>query len=492
MNSLATPGPWTLNNRDELVRRQVRPRVTHPLWIGQSNALGYTGASVTTDNGLRAAVPYAASQIDTAISFAWPSSAQPRRDVQPYAASPPDAGAELGYARAAIQLGVAASVLQQSKMAVAGVEIDTILLDANYSRMVTYARAQEAATGHLISDVHLWHGEADAVDDTRGGNYYARLTTLGGKLRTDFPGCRIWLMRLNAAATGAAITASGRALVRAAQAQFAADHPSYVWLIDLDDVLLGGDGVHYPQESYWTVGTRLAWTQARALGYLLPDERVSGCPSIRAVTNPCVSSGTIGASVKPHATPALIDELQLLAVCAGGILEVPTLSDAQGFVEIAGSPVVSLSSGVRCYTAVYWRYYKGQGNPTIAGGSQQRRCAKIVTINGAALDGAAIVAVTSNVNNAFVVGMSLPSVVTSLDRCLVIAFHGHHASGLNALTMDGGQEASLAIDSYGPANQKLSIIADAMPVHGTRAARTGSHAIITLQATIQVVIKAAA
>ena len=102
-----------------------------------------------------------------------------------------------------------------------------------------------------------------------------------------------------------------------------------------------------------------------------PPQQLSGASMLSAGTVPALRAlGAVisgAGAITPLAPAGLTtDDIELLWVESAD--EAITLSTANGFAEVAGSPisVPNATATIRTRGALFWRRYAGQGNPTIA------------------------------------------------------------------------------------------------------------------------------
>lgn len=472
--------------------------IGHIFIKGQSNALGQ-GQYNTVDFGLDIGAVFSSATIDTASSFT-PPSVQPRRSMQPYAASGvPNMGPELSLARFLIRNGAASPTLPISKLGVNGSDIDTWILAANFNRSCNYIDVQSAATGVAMTDMVWIQGEADAADAAKSAAYLTRLETLHSAYRARYGiAYRLWIIRLNAAATASPITTAWRNAVRAAEETYCANHSSNTFLIDVDFIPMSADNVHYTGEGYVSLGNAIGNAM---VSYLRDIGGVGSAPWIQDFSEPTAHSDSASVQVVPRAEPARDGDCQLLITSTAGNNVTPALAAAAGFLELTNSPQVSLSGGVREWCAVYYRFVTQAAlnaaggvrlvDPTVDAGNQ-RRNAKIITLRGMATNSSAFHLTQGHVNNAFSTSMSIPGIITTENNCLILYIHCCYSSSSNALSSVANStlpDFAVVFDSYFPTQQKITVMKGTKTIAGPTGTATGTHAATSLQANMVIAIK---
>lgn len=452
------------------------PPITGVMIAGQSNAHGRANPTLL-DAGVSGTVVYSSATIDTADSFSWPASVVPRRDLQPFGVGVPGMGCELSLGRFLVQSGLASSVLPMSKMGVDGSAIATWRNSTNLANFNTYWSTQESDTGKAISDLVWIQGEADAINSTLSGLYESELTALMTSIRAAHPGLkRIYIVRLNNAATGAAITPSDRAAVRTAQANWVAANPGVGYLVSVDGVSLDpADNVHYTANGYWGMGWVIGQAMLAACGAEIVDETTG--PFVRQFRGAMYYSSTVSGLITVTPPPANVGDRQYLIVNANALSLAISLTAAEGFVQI-GSTVDSNAGGVHVMLAIYERTYDGtQGSPIVdSSTTQQRRGAFIFTVaNGGDVD-----ASQTSVTNANVTAVTIPSVTTSAANSLVAYIDASFSSTdnpLSSIAAAGLPDEALIQESRIANGSKIALIAGHLAAAGASGTCTATHSV---------------
>lgn len=453
--------------------------VTGVMIFGQSNAHGRANPTLL-DPGVNGTAVYSNATIDTVDTFTWPSSTVPRQDLQPFGAGVPGMGVELSLGRFLVQSGLADSVLPMSKMGVDGSTIANWRNGTNLGHFDDYWDAQEAATGKLISDAVFIQGEADATAPAQSSIYESELTALMTSIRSAHPGLkRIFIIRLNNAATGAAITPSDRDAVRAAQAAWVAANPGVGFLVDVDGVSLDpADNVHYLANGYWGMGWVIGQAMAQAIGQPIADEPgLAGTTYVRQFRGAMSYTSTVSGLITVVPTPANVGDRQYLIVNANALSLAISLPTAAGFTQI-GSTVDSNAGGVHVMLAIYQRTYDGtQGSPIVdSSATQQRRGAYIYTVaHGGDVDASA-----TSVTNANTTAVTIPSVTTTAANSLVTYVDASFSSTDNPLSNIACANLSdevLIQESRISNGSKIALIAGHLVAAGASGTCTATHSV---------------
>lgn len=477
-------GPWTIRvgpavgvSADPIAQTDAGIHVGQ---AGQSNA-ALRSNSTLVDYGLLASVAYAPATIETSTSFT-PPPAYASMSLGPVTPSGLNSGYELGMGRALIKSGTATATTPITKMAIDGTAIATWNNATNFSRFITALHARETSTGRSLTDQTWAQGEADGATAPLAAAYPAAIATFLDAFHAEFPTTRFHFLVLNANVNIA--TVPERAAIRAAQIAAIAARSSWCFAVYADDLEFGTDGVHYTANSFWSLGVRFAESIRSAVGNALPNESVGDAPFIRSVSNAATSNNTVGLGVTVHAPPSTIGDTQVLVVSQGNLNLTPALTTANGFTQITNSPQFSLSGGNYAWLSIYTRVWNGtDADPVVSGlTTQQRRTALIFSVGGTS--GLAMNAV-GTVNNAFSTSMTIASVTTPVNNCLVVRVHASYASADNNMSAIAG--GTLIRDGYGPVRQMYQIFSDVQAVAGATGACTGTHATTSLQANLVLV-----
>ena len=453
----------------------------HVAIAGQSNA-ALRGNSTLVDYALAAGTSYTPATVETSTSFT-PPAAYPSQALAPIAPSGLNSGFELGLGQTLIKTGTATATLPITKMGIDGTAIATWNNSTNFNRWVASLAAREASTGRPITDICWSQGEADGATTPLATAYAAGLATFLAAVHATRPAARFHFQVLSTSVNIA--TVPERATIRAAQIAAIAANSSWCFPVYVDDMEFGADGVHFTANAYWAIGVRHAESIRTRVGNQLPNSSIGGAPYVRAIPNAAMSSSTVGASVIAHAPPSKVGDTQLLIISAGNLNEATTLTDAQGFAEVTNSPQFSLSGGNYARLSVYSRVWDGvTTDPTVSGGTQQRRTARIITIAGTSGQD---ITPAATVNNAFSTSATIASVTTASANTLVLRIHASYATADNSVSAVSG--GTLLLDSYGPVKQMLQIFADTQAAAGASGACTFTHATTSLQANLVMAFK---
>jgi carbohydrate esterase-like sialic acid-specific acetylesterase len=456
--------------------------VTGVMIAGQSNAHGRANPTLL-DPGVNGTAVYSLATIDTADSLAWPAtpSVVPRRDLQPFGSGVPGMGVELSLGRFLVQSGLADSVLPMSKLGVDGTAIATWRNSTNLANFNAYWSAQEVGQ-RVISDLIWIQGEADAVNSTLSGLYESELTALMTSIRAAHPGLkRIFIIRLNNAATGASIISSDRAAVRTAQANWVAANPGVGYLVNVDGVSLDpADNVHYLANGYWGMGHVIGQAMLQAIGVEIVAE--SSGVYVRQFRGAMHYSSTASASITVTPTPANVGDRQYMVCDANALSLAISLTAAEGFTQI-GSTLDSNASGVHVMFAAYERTYNGsQGSPIVdTTATQQRRGCFIFTVdNSGNVD-----ASTTSVTNLNTTTVTMPSVTTTADNSLAVYLYGGYSatdSTLSSLACASLPDEVLLQESRISNGSKIALVAGHLAAHGASGTCTATASVNTNQA----------
>jgi hypothetical protein len=459
--------------------------ITGVMISGQSNA-NHRGNTTALDPGLNGIVAYPAITFEGVDTFTYPPATYPRASLAPVGPGVTGMGLEISLGRFVIDALLSGTGTPFSKMAIDGSLIATWRNATNLGNYNAFWNAQEAATGRTISDLVWVQGEADAINAGLSGVYLSELTALMASIVAAHPGLkRIYIIRLNASATGAAITPADRAVVRAAQASWVASNPGLGYLVDVDGIPLDpADNVHYVSNGYWAMGQYIGMAMLGACGMVLPTEQAGTNPYIRSrFRMPMVHSSVVGdAAFKVVPTVANVGDYQYIMLAPNVQTVAVAVVAAEGFVKV-GLTVDSNAGGAHIINEVYERQYNGtQGSPIFdTGVGQNRRGAMgFTTHRGGAAD-----ANTDHVTAANVFPMAAAAVTTSVDRSLVVFCHAGYSgtdSTLSAVAAAGLSNVTTFQESRIANSCKLTIVSGTDDVAGSSGTCTGTHSVVTNQA----------
>lgn len=149
----------------------------------------------------------------------------------------------------------------------------SVAVDWNPSTGTTYARLVDTTYPTATDGTHpappasfvpwiVWiQGENDASSGAYAAAYDVNLPAFFAALETDIPDfadCKIALVQLHIDSRNGSADATTVGQVRSAQQAFAAANPDRVFLIDVDDLSLQVDNVHYTEATAIEVGKRIA------------------------------------------------------------------------------------------------------------------------------------------------------------------------------------------------------------------------------------------
>lgn len=462
------------------------PPVTGVMIFGQSNAHG-RGNPTLLDPGVNGTAVYSSATIDTVDTFTWPASTVARQDLQPFGVGVPGMGVELSLGRFLVQSGLSDSVLPMSKMGVDGSLMSNWRNATNLGHFNDYWTAQEVATGKTITDAVFIQGEADAINSGLSGVYETELGALMTSIRAAHPGLlRIYIVQLNAAATGASITAPDRAAVRTAQANWVAANPGVGYLVNVDGVSLDpADNVHYTANGYWGMGHVIGQVMLTACSAtIVAETQPATQPYVRQFRGAMYYSGTVSASITVTPTPANVGDRQYMLCNANALSLAITLTSAQGFTQI-GSTLDSNAGGVHVMMAAYQRTYDGtQGSPIVdTTATQQRRGCTIFTVAG----GGDVSVSATSITNANTTAVTMPTVTTTAPNSAVVYLYGGYSgtdSTLSSIACGSLSDEVLVQESRISNGSKIAIVAGHLAAAGAAGTCTATASVNTNQARI--------
>lgn len=421
---------------------------------GQSNANGRADVG-TCDPGLGLATTYTSANISQKASDALTNPITwdfdyAFRDLQPYrAGGNPGMGIELSlgrYLRTYVP-AFASTEPYIDKLAINGsalanrwkpdAAVDPSLPGGQNLHTIDLARitAQEAASG-LRAGVYIWiQGEADATDITWANAYQVNLQALYDALTAAFPLMKFVFNKLHVDCVE-----TYTSTVRAAQVAFAAANPEAV-MVDCDDIPLPVGDVHFVGDAMATLGNRLGEAAAVAMYPSRNGNRVAGSdPFIQAINEPCARGTdalTAANNKKAPRIPVHTAGDDLFLVVATGVADVaPTTPSGWTLVTSKQS-----NAGSRANVYVYRLRASAAGTtaPDVADTNALNLALCFVVRGG----GASPINTTGTTSNdAYNPTMTLPSVTTTVDGCLVINIVAGYSGDPN-ISQSGWTNATL-------------------------------------------------
>jgi carbohydrate esterase-like sialic acid-specific acetylesterase len=346
----------------------------------------------------------------------------------PYAApSLPSMGIELTLGRTLLASTTAPAIM---KMAVSGSTLAVEWLPTGtypaagpgnlYRLFVAQVRSIEALTGRLL-DFSIWNlGTNDAANAGQAAAFGANMTAIAAALRVDFGASHkiVWLK------TNVNCVNANTATVRTAQASVAALDAGML-LIDNDDILLAGDGLHYLTNGYLSLGQ---WGGYGALD-LLGVARATVATTPDAILYGPESHGT-GNLVVVAPGGEVDGDLEVLVVVCGKVAG--TITEAGDWTQI--QDVETTASGETHRMGVFTRPVTGAGlaatghmaATTVTVATAARNAAKIFTIRGPNLNPTvdASSATTPNAITVAAVPTTVTGVTTTANNALVLIITG--------------------------------------------------------------------
>jgi hypothetical protein len=348
-----------------------------------------------------------------------------------------------------------------------------------------YITARLADVPGMTLGYIMWNqGEADAGEAPDATDYYNNLVTFVGDLRTTFPGNWWFLMnRLSKRATGGQLIN-----VRAAEEDFAANPANKAAWVGLDDLALR-DTAHFIDDGYPTGGTRL--------GLKIVDLRAgttSLAPTYITGGVPVVAASGAGIANIPFITNYATNDRALLFV--SGIGNTPYAAPA-GWSEVANSPQHDGASGlnarIHCFTKVLTA--GAESAPTVADvAGDDAKLGTIVIIRGTGA-AAPTIDITAGATAAASTSLSLPSVTTTADNCLIVQATAIH-NDIGTWQFDAYANAGLSslVEQYDfntttGTGAGLGIVTGIKVAHGAIGNTTGTIAASTTQAMLTIALR---
>lgn len=121
--------------------------------------------------------------------------------------------------------------------------------DNLFTQLSSRMAAAEGARGARVYFLAWWQGEADAATVTSAEKWGTRMVAFRDALLPRFPGLVVVFARINDD-----FSAPGATTLRAQQ-EWLAMQPGFV-MIDVDDLAMNADRIHYPLASHLVVGRR--------------------------------------------------------------------------------------------------------------------------------------------------------------------------------------------------------------------------------------------
>lgn len=415
---------------------------------GQSQARGH-GDTFYLDNQYDLTTPYKSVSLNTQIGadavspITW--SIFGTTPLQPYSTpGTPSMGYELTLGRALWNAGRAPFIGKFT--------VDASGLDAHwlptvnfptspagrnlFGQLCEYIDFRQTETGSTLA-VLIWdQGGTDSIDSGPASRYLANLRAFMAELRAKYGQFALVLTELNDGIPPG--VGPHLSTVRAAQVAYAATDPN-CYLVNTDDVPLGGahvdSTVHFDAVASAAIGFKLAETIAP----LIDRETDTTAPTF------------IGAAPADFGAGALVPtwnidggyeagDIAILAVTGGQTNATHSLSDAQGFSQIA--TVDSLFTTLHQRLTLYWcrATSSSMPSPTVADISDFQM-AKIFVFRGCAATGNPYDVTASAVNNTYGPDVSLPGLTTLTDRSLIAMFSGTYcAAQSNPLSKPASQD----------------------------------------------------
>lgn len=399
------------------------------LILGDSNGLGQ-GDTANLQDGPAIAAPFAAvSYNEGGVT----KSLQPRQPP-----GVPGMSIELTLGRELYWSGAAPVI---GKLGTPGYKVPDWI--ASLSTITSFVNALAAETGTTLGSVVIMLVTNDGNNPIDAAAYAANLTSLVASLRAAYGLISVALVETPSASIS---EYANIVTVRAQALTFIAADPLAA-LVKSDDLTLQ-DALHYNADSLAVLGQRAAYCVFDLAGR---TRLVPAGPSPDYVGSG-IATGANGA-LTPHPWPGSVDgDLELLVVSTGHADVAPELTDAQGFIEVAGAAASSDYVGLKQRTNV-WSRTVTQATLLANGGlmpapivarTTDYDAAKIFTIRGPAA-AVQINAVNSSVNNAYSPTLSLAGVTTTLANCRILMFTtGYSANADNTATASNGGLSSVS------------------------------------------------
>lgn len=272
-----------------------------------------------------------------------------------------------------------------AKMAIDGSGLEDEWVNASYpssgtplyDQFETFISDQLTAWEAELGAIVWIQGEADSNESPDAANYLTNEETLFGDLRTTFGATvPIVIVRLNSNYTAGGSVPT----IRSHQESYAAKH-SNVAIVAADDLPFR-DTAHYTDDAYSTLGSRIADKIIDLTNGTTPANpywMAAGIPSVAAAVG----------SPTPTQPAHQSGDIQILAIAGIGANSI-TLTDAQGFTEVTGSPFRDSGSSLNARLHVFWRRCTSSSMtaPTIGDpASDDAKMALIFTIRGAVASG---------------------------------------------------------------------------------------------------------
>lgn len=350
------------------------------------------------------------------------------------------------------------------------------------SQITTFITAQIAAFG--ISNpaenlVFSWNqGEADTGQAY--ATYLGALQSFIGALQGTFGNFRVIVHRV----TSRNDTAGN---VRAALESYSASLGARGTCSYGDDLALR-DAAHYTDDAYATLGLR----QSAALTAMLLGTP-SAAPVWKAGGPPTISSSVqaVTPTLPLHQTGDVF-----LMVLSGLGVNPYTLSDPQGFVEIAGSPQHDGADNLAARLQVWWKRAASSSEtaPTIADvASDDSKMAMVLLVRGCRSSGNPF-DVTAGGTVITTTAVSIPGLTTTVANALVIAIATHRidiatpqfSAFANASLTNLTEHVNLSTSSG--AGYGIGIAAGTKAVAGAVSATTATLAATSTQALLSIAL----
>lgn len=424
---------------------------------GQSNATGRADVA-GCDPGLGMSATYASAVIAQKTSDAttnpigWDFD-YAARDLQPYrVGGNPGMGVELSmgrYLRAYVP-AFASSEPYMAKIAINGTALaswwlpglpdDAVLpgTDNLFDQFCDYINDHLTASTYRLGAIIWIQGEADATVEAQANAYQANLQTFYDALLVTFGNTFEFVFNKLHVDCVEAFTTT----VRAAQVAFAAANPTVV-LVDCDDIPLPSGDVHFAGDSMVTLGNRLAEAAAAAMySGRDTDRATSSAPIIQAINEPC-ARGTDGLTAannkKAPRIPIHAAGDDLFLVVATGLLDAAPTTPTGWTLEASKQ---SITGGNYVNVRVYRKraVVAGTTAPDVAD-TNNLNVALCFVVRGGAASPIDVVGAASN--DAYNVTVTLPSVTTTADSCLVLSILAGYSGDPN-ISQSGWTNAALA------------------------------------------------
>jgi hypothetical protein len=336
----------------------------------------------------------------------------------------------------------------------------TNLFDTWVARM----RAFEASTGRPLAGVVVNLGTNDAFDSGHASRFADNMTAFIAAARTALGAdlAIVWI-KTNPHTTAPFVTT-----VIAGQVAVAAADPR-ITVVDIADIPLLSDGLHYDTDGYLTIGQRAGFAMLDQLG--AGRRGVCGAPAVVGWGPAAHGDG----AVMPRSWPGTqVGDREYLVVTAG--LQDAELAAPAGWSETAAA--TSTFSGLAQRMAIYEREVAtldatGRPPATTVADTNNLNAAKIFTVRGPRANPTTDVAAGTASQSYDRGPIAVSGVTTTAANDLVLVFAGGYSgSGSNALTIAMSQSTTLQSGLYnvGSDFQAISLATTTLAAPGPTAA----------------------